>query len=127
MMWLAGVMLGAIVIGLAAESVARVMVRRSPYCALPPSRIDRMFIDTEALPGLSQQALNQTNRHGERGDERPEGANVYRILVAGGSAAEWPVPAGRGGCLSVRRWRYRGAFANGNAAVPATAWVTNES
>ncbi len=54
----------------------------------PGSRM-RLLIDGEALPALEPVAEHWINRDGERGDEPPKDAQgTYRVLVAGGSAAE---------------------------------------
>jgi hypothetical protein len=62
--------------------------RRGRYFVWAPGSRMRLEIDRAALPTLEPVAEHAVNSDGERGDEPPESAGTYRVLVAGGSAAE---------------------------------------
>ena len=74
----------------AAEFWARARLRRRmEYFVLDPCRETVLEVDRETLPGLEPTVRIAVNSAGERGDELPrDRAGLYRVLVAGGSAAE---------------------------------------
>jgi len=83
-------LLGAAALGVGAEVAARCWLRsRAGYYVLPPwSRADK-GIDRSILPQLEERVRIEANRDGERGPEPPtRWEDTYRVLVAGGSAAE---------------------------------------
>jgi lysophospholipase L1-like esterase len=82
--------LGAVALGVVAELATRCWLRsRGGYFVLPPwSRADK-GIDRSILPQLEERVRIEANRDGERGPEPPmRWEDTYRVLVAGGSAAE---------------------------------------
>jgi len=74
----------------ACELAARAMVRASgAYFVWRPHERTHMRIDRGALPELEPFVRFEINAEGERGDALPaERRGMYRVLVAGGSAAE---------------------------------------
>lgn len=74
----------------AAELACRAWLRRhGRYHVWPPGARLAMELDREALPDLPPVARFEVNSVGERGAELPSDlAHTYRVLVAGGSAAE---------------------------------------
>lgn len=74
----------------AAELCARWWLRRQgAYYVWPPGFRRRLWVDLEAFPTAEPSVRFEVNSIGERGDEPPAAnENAYRILVAGGSAAE---------------------------------------
>ena len=88
----AALAVGALALGIlvSAELFARRAVRgRGDYRVWTPHRRIEMRVDPEVLPGLEERVRFQVNRDGERGDETPDDwSDTYRVLVAGGSAAE---------------------------------------
>jgi hypothetical protein len=63
--------------------------RRGSAWALEPNSRVVAEIDRETLPSLDPIARCYVNADGERGDPLPsDWTTVYRVLVAGGSAAE---------------------------------------
>jgi len=89
MIWVyAGVSLAFL--GVAAEVVARALLRAGAgyYVLQPWSKVD-MGVDRSILPQLEDRVRIEANRDGERGPEPPtRWDDTYRVLVAGGSAAE---------------------------------------
>ena len=73
-----------------AELAARAWLRIGDrYWVWTPFRRIHMEIDRETLPSLEPLVRFEINRDGERGDDPPPpAAGTYRVLVAGGSAAE---------------------------------------
>lgn len=74
----------------AAEWITRAWLARRgrPYVWVPYSHL-RMHLDPETLADVGPVAEHRINSEGERGDPLPaDRADTYRILVAGGSAAE---------------------------------------
>lgn len=82
---------GAAAAGLAtAELLARVHLKRKAewFVHAPRSRTENR-LHASAFPRLPQKVRIQANREGERGGELPRPPEqLYRVLVAGGSAAE---------------------------------------
>lgn len=74
----------------AAEWIARwVLQWRQDYWVLTPFQRTVMEIDHETLPALEATVRIEVNADGERGDPvRRDWSETYRVLVAGGSAAE---------------------------------------
>ena len=74
----------------ATELFARLWLRvGDAYWVWTPHRRIHMEIDRETLPSLEPLVRFEVNRDGERGDDPPPtGPGLYRVLVAGGSAAE---------------------------------------
>ncbi|MFM7296485.1 MAG: GDSL-type esterase/lipase family protein [Planctomycetota bacterium] len=74
----------------ASELAARALVRASrAYYVWRPHDRTHMRIDPTSLPTLEPLVRFEINSEGERGDELPaERRGLYRVLVAGGSAAE---------------------------------------
>lgn len=72
------------------ESAARWHLRRQGlYYVWTPGLKVTFYLDRKIFPELPEMVRIEINRDGERGDEPPDSENgVYRILVAGGSAAE---------------------------------------
>jgi hypothetical protein len=73
-----------------AELVARVVLRIGGryFVWTPYSRV-RMHLDRDVFPALDPEVRFDVNEDGERGDMLPpDWSRTYRILVAGGSAAE---------------------------------------
>ncbi len=63
--------------------------RRGAAWVYEPNSIQTKEVDREALPGLQPIARTVVNSDGERGAELPsDRTSLYRVLVAGGSAAE---------------------------------------
>lgn len=72
-----------------AEFGARAWLRRrGRYFVWAPGSRMRLEIDREALPMLEPIVEHAVNSDGERGDEATPAHETFRILVAGGSAAE---------------------------------------
>lgn len=74
----------------ATELLARwwLLKKGRTYALKPNSRI-KMYLDTEVLPMLEPVVEHLVNSQGERGDEpSSDQAGLFRVLVAGGSAAE---------------------------------------
>jgi len=104
--WIAGALLGAAGLGLAAELIARAWIRRHgrPRVWTPNLRLE-VEIDTAVVPMLEPRARVEINALGERGGAPPASwEGTYRVLVAGGSAGEcylvdqpktWPEVLGR--------------------------------
>lgn len=87
-----GVILGiaaGLVLWAVSEEVARYFLARSKYRVwLPSFRIQNELL-AEVFPNLSSKAEFAINSDGERGGEPPlSDEHLYRVLVAGGSAAE---------------------------------------
>ncbi len=82
--------IGTLLLIVAAEFAARGWLRsRGRYYVLKPFTTTIMRVDKETLPDLEDVVNITINGQGERGDEVPaKGRDVYRVLVAGGSAAE---------------------------------------
>jgi lysophospholipase L1-like esterase len=79
----------ALVVALIAMEVAGRMHRRHVrYCVWEPGLTRRISPDPATHPQLEPRLLFANNRDGERGDEVPDLPGTFRILVAGGSAAE---------------------------------------
>jgi hypothetical protein len=80
----------AVVGGVLAELATRLWLSRyGRYYACTPSSHLRMELERKSLPSLPPVAHFDVNRVGERGDELPADMDgCYRVLVAGGSAAE---------------------------------------
>ncbi len=84
-LWIA---LGALALFAAAELIARMIIRRgASYVWAPGTRI-LLETDLETLPTLEPRIRLEINRDGERGPTPPENPETWRVLVAGGSAAE---------------------------------------
>jgi len=88
--WLLGAALLLAVAFVIAELAARAALRAfGRYFVWPPFARTRMEIDREALPMLEPVVHFEINDAGERGDMLPENLrDCFRVLVAGGSAAE---------------------------------------
>jgi lysophospholipase L1-like esterase len=88
--WAAGAAAGLAAGFALCELAARAALRRfGRYYVWAPGAHMRLEIDRDALPTLDAVAEHRINRDGERGDEPPRGAQgAFRVLVAGGSAAE---------------------------------------
>lgn len=73
-----------------AELLARAAIRRrGAYYVLPPYHRAELEVDRETLPSLEPRVRIEVNGDGERGDPLPgDWRDTYRVLVAGGSAAE---------------------------------------
>jgi len=87
---LAAALAVAIAAGVLLELAARAwLARRGGYYVWAPFTRLRMELDRESLPGLEPETRFEVNAEGERGDPLPgERRGLYRVLVAGGSAAE---------------------------------------
>ena len=74
----------------AAELAARAWIRsRREYFVWRPWERTLMRLDRDALGMLEPRTRFEVNAYGERGDALPrEREGLYRVLVAGGSAAE---------------------------------------
>ena len=86
--WL--VLAGALGVYVVAELLARAWLRLRDryYVCLPGLRLE-MHLDQRTLPQLGPLVRFEVNSEGERGAEPPAATNdLYRVLVAGGSAAE---------------------------------------
>jgi lysophospholipase L1-like esterase len=82
----AGVVLSALLFELACRSWLR---RKNEFFVRRPYERVRMTLDRQALPSLAAEVWVETNADGERGDPVPsDPEGLYRVLVAGGSAAE---------------------------------------
>jgi hypothetical protein len=83
--------------GILAELLARWWLRhQQAYYIWPPSHRKIVRPDREAFPAAEAVAHFNVNSAGQRGDEPPPaGEAAYRILVAGGSAAE---------CMYLDQW-----------------------
>ena len=82
--------IGTLLLIVAAEFAARGwLLSRGRYFVLKPFTTTVMQVDKQTLPNLEDVVSITINGDGERGDEAPKkGRDVYRVLVAGGSAAE---------------------------------------
>ena len=89
-MWPLWTALGAIGLAILAELGARCWLRtRGGYFVLRRWGKSDMGVDRSILPQLEERVRNEANRDGERGPEPPRHwEDTYRVLVAGGSAAE---------------------------------------
>ena len=85
--WVLFVLTGALVV---AELSARTWIRwRQRYYCWPPYTRFHMPLDPAVFRGGDRLVRFEVNRLGERGDAPPRRCDdVYRVLVAGGSAAE---------------------------------------
>jgi hypothetical protein len=72
----------------AVELTARAILRRRGYYVWPPYYRRRYALDRETHPQLEPVIWFLVNSQGERGSEYRPDAGVYRVVVAGGSAAE---------------------------------------
>ena len=81
---------GLLGLGALAELLARSWVRsRSEYFILRSYTTTLMRVDRETLPQLESEVRIAINGDGERGPDPPKNwSDTYRVLVAGGSAAE---------------------------------------
>jgi lysophospholipase L1-like esterase len=78
--------IGAVLFELACRRWLR---RKNDYFVRRPYERVRMTLDRQALPSLAPEVWVETNADGERGDPAPsDPEGLYRVLVAGGSAAE---------------------------------------
>ncbi|MDA1266520.1 MAG: hypothetical protein O2816_15680, partial [Planctomycetota bacterium] len=86
----ATVVAGGVLVGVAAELAARAWLRaRGGYYVLRPWNRMVMGVDKSILPQLEDEVRIEANRDGERGPKPPKRwDDTYRVLVAGGSAAE---------------------------------------
>lgn len=84
------VVLGALLAALLAELATRLwLARRGSYYVWTPGSHLAMELERASLPTLPPVVRFDANREGERGPELPDDrAGTYRVLVAGGSAAE---------------------------------------
>jgi len=62
--------------------------RRSPYYVWPPGKRLEVRLDRDVFPEGEPSVRFDVNADGERGGDVPDADGLYRILVAGGSAAE---------------------------------------
>lgn len=86
----ATVVAGGVLVGVAAELAARAWLRaRGRYFVLRPWNRMVLGVDKSILPQLEDEVRIEANRDGERGPQPPKRwDDTYRVLVAGGSAAE---------------------------------------
>ncbi|MBL8862493.1 MAG: hypothetical protein JNK02_10845 [Planctomycetes bacterium] len=85
----AALLLALLVLLAVAELAARaLLVRCGRYYVWAPGARLRLELDRTTLPMLEPVARHAINSDGERGDEAPPDAGTFRVLVAGGSAAE---------------------------------------
>ena len=63
-------------------------IRRGGYYVMQPGQRTHLTPDPEVFPNLERLVRFEVNREGERGDEVPACASLYRTLVAGGSQPE---------------------------------------
>lgn len=71
------------------EAVSRLSIRMDRrHFAWEPSKRLELALDADTHPQLESLVRIDINSDGERGGEYPAGTDTYRILVAGGSAAE---------------------------------------
>lgn len=85
----AGACIVAFMLGVAAELGCRAWFRRYGDFVWRPFERSLMHLDTGSLPGMPAVARFEVNRDGERGGEPPRPWDkAWRVLVAGGSAAE---------------------------------------
>jgi hypothetical protein len=86
----AGLAAGGALVGVAAELAARAWLRaRGDYYVLRPWNRVAMHVDRGTLPQLEEVVRIEINRDGERGPDPPrDWRDTFRVLVAGGSAAE---------------------------------------
>lgn len=93
---LIAVVVALLVLPLALEILARQWVRRARPRVLDPGSRQHLETDRETEPRLEPLVRFEANGEGVRaGSETPRGPEAYRVLVAGGSAAEcylldWP-------------------------------------
>ncbi len=81
-----GILLGIAVI--AAEYLARCLMRRRRYLVWPPNHQRTMRLDPEIHPTLERTVRFFTNEDGERGGSVKECPAAFRCVVAGGSVVE---------------------------------------
>lgn len=87
--WIVGAVAACALALVAAEYAARAwLARNGRYYVWAPGARMRLEIDRTTLPTLEPVAEHAINTDGERGDEPPDEDGTYRVLVAGGSAAE---------------------------------------
>jgi lysophospholipase L1-like esterase len=88
--WIAWIAAAAALAFVAAELAARAWIRlRGRYFVWRPHERTHMELDRESLPTLEPLVRFEINAEGERGGELPsDRRGLYRVLVAGGSAAE---------------------------------------
>lgn len=81
--------LGAALLVAAELGCRRWLRRHSGYHVWPPDTRLEIRLDREAFPGFPRRVRFEINADGERGaDVRGDEAGLFRVLVAGGSAAE---------------------------------------
>jgi hypothetical protein len=81
--------LGGALAAVGAELIARGILRRSKRYALVPHARSEFQLDLSELPQLEPLVRTAINAEGERGGELPSrDRRTFRVLVAGGSAAE---------------------------------------
>jgi lysophospholipase L1-like esterase len=90
MAWLAGLVIAAAVALVVGELGSRWwMRRRSRYHVWPPGWRLELRQDPEVFPEVEPRVRFEINADGERGGDLPrDTAGLFRVLVAGGSAAE---------------------------------------
>ena len=91
--WIAAAFVGAVLLAISAELIARWWIRRrTPYRVWPPGMRLEVRQHPDVFPEIEPRVRMNINSDGERGDEAPRDAGgtggLFRILVAGGSAAE---------------------------------------
>ncbi len=80
---------GAVSALVVAEALARVALRRGGRYALVPHKRTEFHLDREVFPQLEAVVSTAINAEGERGGPLPtRDRRTFRVLVAGGSAAE---------------------------------------
>src|ERR1043165_11321 len=78
-----------IALAISAELIARSWIRRrTPYRVWPPGMRLELRQHPDVAPEIEPRVRFEINSDGERGAEAPRGDDVFRILIAGGSAAE---------------------------------------
>lgn len=92
MLWISMFLLGILGLAIAlvtAELTARAWLRRQGFFVRKRWEHIRLTLDRDALPSLEPVVNIEINGEGERGDPLPTDRDgLYRVLVAGGSAAE---------------------------------------
>jgi lysophospholipase L1-like esterase len=86
---LLGFVVGVVALSIGAEFVARLWIRRGKryYVWRPGLRVEYRP-DPAVLPDLEPLVRFEINREGERGSDLLQAGSLFRVLVAGGSAAE---------------------------------------
>ena len=85
---IAGIGVAFALLGVGAELVARILLRRSGYYVWQRHYRRLLHLEPGLFPQLEQDVTWEVNADGERGGPAPQGPGVFRVLLLGGSTVE---------------------------------------